>query len=87
MCESFLPHKFPTIQYVIIIQDTSGKGVTMHYPLSLVMYPDKDLTIWTCIDLFIKSSWESIIILLKLVRVNSYCELSKKCCLISAHLE
>ena len=46
-----------------------------------------------CIDLILKSGWESIDIVLKLVHVNSYCELSN--CqkhvidpiLISAHLE
>ena len=32
--------------------------MTMHYPLSLVMYPDQDLTIWTCIDPFLKSGWD-----------------------------
>ena len=50
--------KVSTIRTVWYKYYTSGKGVTMHYPLSLVMYPDKDLTIWTCIDLFLKSGWD-----------------------------
>ena len=52
--------KVSTIRTVWYKYYTSGKGVTMHYPLSLVMYPDKDLTIvdMYTVDLFLKSGWD-----------------------------